>query len=155
MFEEGDTVRNVSADIVGTVIEVDGDTVYLEQANGVEVDFPAASLVLEEAFQAKHDTSVREDASSHANDQVYDGVIDHMYPALLEIGQSAHQSIEPVPGVKPKTWNNLSALQKLNAVSGATDVPVADWIAANRTGAKPSLAQLQLSVLADLKTRGD
>ncbi|MGB0630631.1 MAG: hypothetical protein ACPGRZ_08045 [Alphaproteobacteria bacterium] len=153
-FKEGDIVRNASADIVGVVVEVDGDTVYLEQENGVEVDFPASALVLEEAFQAKHDNSVREDAGSHVNDPLYDSVIANMYPAILEIGQVAHQAIAPVPGVVPKTWDSLSALQKLNAISGATDVPVADWIEANRTGAKPTLAQLQLSVLAERKAAG-
>ena len=40
MFNEGDIVRNVSADIVGVVVEVDGKTVYLEQENGVESIFP-------------------------------------------------------------------------------------------------------------------
>ena len=59
-----------------------------------------------------------------------------------------------MPGVAPKNWDSLSALQKLNAVSEATDVPVADWIEANRTGAKPTLAQLQLSVLANRKAAG-
>ena len=53
MFSEGDIVRNVAAGIVGTVVEVDGKTVYLEQENGVEVDFPAAALVLEQTFQSK------------------------------------------------------------------------------------------------------
>ena len=86
------------------------------------------------------------------NDPIYNAVIANMYPAVLEIGQAAHQAIPPVPGVEPKPWEGLSALQKLNAVSGATDVPVADWIEANRTGAKPTLAQLQLSVLAYRKS---
>ena len=153
MFNEGDTVRNVAAGIVGVVVEVDGDTIYLEQENGVEVDFPARALVLENEFQARHDTSVRADAGSHANDPVYDAVIAGLYPAILEIGQQAHQAAESVPGVAPRTWESLSALQKLNAISGVTDVPVADWIAANRTGAKPTLAQLQLAVLADRKAK--
>lgn len=154
MFSEGDIVRNVAADIVGTVVEIDGDTVYLEQENGVEVDFPASSLVLEQAYQAKHDTSVRDDAGSHLNDPIYDDVIENLYPALLEIGQAAHQAVPPVPGVEQKSWNGLSALQKLNAVSEATDVPVADWIAANRPGANPTLSQLQLSVLGNRNASG-
>lgn len=149
MFNVGDTVRNVSADIVGVVVEVDGDTVYLEQENGVEVDFPASALVLEDAFQAQHDTSVRADAGSHANDPVYEAVVGNLYPAILEIGQAAHAAVKPVPGVTPKTWDSLSPLQKLNVISGATEVPVKDWIDANRVGAKPTLAQLQLSVLGN------
>ena len=149
MFSEGDIVRNVAAGIVGPVVEVDGETVYLEQENGVEVDFPAAALVLEQTFQSKHDTSVRDDPGSHLNDPVYDAVIANLYPAVLEIGQTRHQSAETVPGVEQKSWESLSALQKLNAVSEATEVPVADWIAANRPGASPTLSQLQLSVLGN------
>ena len=154
MFKEGDLVRNVAAGIVGEVVEVDGDTVYLEQENGVEVDFPASTLVLEKSFQARYDTSVRNDAGSRAHDPVYDSVVENLYAAILEIGQAAHRSVEQVPGVEPRSWESLSALQKLNAVSGATDIPVADWIAANRSGAKPSLARLQLAILADRKAKG-
>ena len=151
MFSEGDIVRNVAAGIVGTVVEIDGETVYLEQENGVEVDFPASALVLEQSYQAKHNISVRDDAGSHLNDPVYDAVIDNLYPAILEIGQEAHRSAPPVPGVEQRPWDNLSALQKLNTVSAATDVAVADWIAANRPGANPTLSQLQLSVLGNRK----
>lgn len=149
MFKVGDTVRNVAANAVGVVVEIDGDTVYLEQDNGAEVDFSASSLVLETAFQAKHDTSVRDDSGSHVNDPIYDSVMNNLYPAILEMGQRAHAQVKPVPGITPKGWGALSALQKLNAVSDATDVPVKDWIDANRVGAKPSLATLQLSILAD------
>ncbi|MBT5050238.1 MAG: hypothetical protein HOM58_17190 [Rhodospirillaceae bacterium] len=149
MFKVGDTVRNVAANAVGVVVEIDGDTIYLEQDNGCEVDFQVSALVLESAFQAKHDTSVRDDAGSHVNDPVYDSVISNLYPAIMEMGQRTHGQVKPVPGVTAKSWDGLSALQKLNAISEATDVPVKNWIDANRTGAKPSLATLQLSVLAD------
>jgi hypothetical protein len=64
MFKVGDTVRNVARNVVGVVIEIDGDTVYLEQANGCEVDFVASALVYEKGFQARHDTSVRDCTSS-------------------------------------------------------------------------------------------
>lgn len=150
MFKVGDTVRNVAANVVGEVVEIDGDTVYLEQANGCEMDFVASALVLEEAFQAKHDTSVRDDAGSHVNDPVYDAVMNNLYPAVTELGQLAHSRIAAVPGVARKDWTDLSALQKLNAISGTTDTPVKDWIEANRVGAKPSLATLQLSILERL-----
>ncbi len=46
MFKVGDTVRNVAANVVGVVIEIDGDTVYLEQDNGCEVDFVASADAL-------------------------------------------------------------------------------------------------------------
>ena len=94
--------------------------------------------MLEKAFQAG-DHSVREDLESYVNDPIYNAIIANMYPAVLEIKQAAHQAIPPVPGVEPKPWEDLSAL-KLNAVSDATDVPVADWIEANRAGAKPTSA---------------
>lgn len=152
MFKVGDKVRNVAANVVGTVVETDGDTVYLEQSNGAEVDFDASNLVLESDYQAKHDTSVRGDASSRANDAVYDAVVDNLYPAIIEMGQVVHGKVKPAPGVAAKSWEALSALQKLNAISEATGVPVKAWIDANRPGAKPAIGPLQLSVLSD---RGD
>lgn len=147
MFNVGDKVRHVASNTVGTIVEIDEDTIYLEQANGVEVDFEASALVLEDAFQAKHDRSVSDDAGAHQNDPVYDAVIDNLYPALLELGQTAHAKVPPVPGVQAKTWNELSSLQKLNTISDVSGVAVKAWLDANNTGAKPSLAELQLSVL--------
>ncbi|NKB19286.1 MAG: hypothetical protein GKS01_01965 [Alphaproteobacteria bacterium] len=103
--------------------------------------------MLESAFQAKHSGAVQDDAGSHAYDATYQTVIDNLYPAMLEVGQTAHAKIAPVPGVTPKRWDELSALQKLNVLSEATDTPVKSWIDASKNGAKPSLATLQLSLL--------
>ena len=147
MFKIGDTVRNVATNVVGVVIDTDGDTIYLEQSNGCEVDFVASALVLETEFQAKHDTTVRGDASSHENDVIYDAVMRNLYPATIEMGQASHARVRPIPGVTPKSWDALSSLQKLNAISEATEIPVKRWIESNRPGAKPSMAALQLSVL--------
>jgi hypothetical protein len=150
MFKVGDTVRNASRNVVGVVVEIDGDTVYIEQANGAEVDFEASNLVLENEFQAKHDTSVRTDAGSQQFDPIYDAVVSNLYPAVVEIGLRALADAEQVPGVAPKRWDGLSALQKLNVISDATNVPVKAWIDANQAGANPSLGKLQLSILGNL-----
>ena len=147
MFKVGDTVRHVSRNIVGVVVETDGDTIYLEQSNGAEVDFAASALVLESAFQAQHSTAVRDDAGSREYDAIYDAVLNNLYPAIVTLGQQAHAQRERVPGVAAKSWDALSSLQKLNAISAATDIPVKFWIDANQPGAKPSIAALQLSVL--------
>ena len=148
MFKVGDTVRNVAANVVGVVIETDGDTVYLEQSNGCEVDFTASALVLEAEFQGKHDTSVRDDAGSHANDEAYNAVMSNLYPVILEMGQRYHAQAKPIPGVAPKSWDGLSSLQKLNAIADATNVPVKTWMDANEPGAKTAIGALQLSILA-------
>ncbi len=148
MFKIGDMVRNVAGNIVGVVVDCDGDTVYFEQSNGVEVDFPESSLVLESAFQAQHDTSVRGDADSHENDAVYESVMSNLYPAIIEKGRVCLANARRVPGVAEKSWEGLSSLQKLNLISQATEVPVKDWIESNRPGARTSLSKLQLSVLA-------
>ena len=150
MFKVGDTVRNVAANVVGVVIETDGDTVYLEQANGCEVDFVASTLVLENEFQARHDNSVRDDSGSQANDEVYAAVYGNLYPAIVQIGQVSHGKIKRIPGVAAKSWDALSFLQKLNAISAATEVPIKTWIDSNRPGAKISMGTLQLSILAAL-----
>ena len=148
MFKVGDTVRNVARNVVGVVIETDGDTVYLEQPNGCEVDFVASALVFESAFQAQHDTSVHDDAGSHENDEVYNVVLGNLYPAVVQLGQLGHAQIKRIPGVADKSWDALSSLQKLNAISAATEVPVKTWIDSNQPGAKTSLGALQISVLA-------
>jgi hypothetical protein len=148
MFKVGDTVRNVARNVVGVVTEIDGDTVYLEQANGCEVDFVTSALVLEQNFQAKHDTMVRDDAGSHANDSIYDSVLENLYPAIVEIGQLGHAQVKPVPGVAVKTWEELSSLQKLNVISAATEISVKTWIDANQPGARTSLGALQISILS-------
>jgi hypothetical protein len=154
MFKEGDRVRNVAANVVGTVVEVDGGTVYLEQYNGVEVEFPAAVLVLEAAFQAKHDRSTATSSAAAAADPAYDRVVAQLYPAMLELGQQYYAAIKRTPGVVPTPWDKLTALQKLNAVSEATDVPVKSWIEATRSGATPQIGPLQLSILAARGRKG-
>ena len=150
MFKAGDTVRNVAANIVGVVVETDGDTVYLEQSNGCEVDFVGSALVLESEFQARHDTSVRADSGSHAHDAVYEAVLTNLYPAIVQVGQAFHGQIKRIPGVDAKSWDALSSLQKLNAISAATEVPVKTWIESCRPGAKTPIRTLQLSDLASL-----
>ncbi len=150
MFKVGETVRNLAANVVGVVTEIDGDTVYLEQSNGCEVDFVASALVLENEFQAKHDTSVRDDDASHENDEVYNAVMSNLFTAIVEMGQLCHAQVRPIPGVATKSWDALSSLQKLNAISEVTEVPVKTWVDSNRPGAKTSLGALQLSVLAAL-----
>jgi hypothetical protein len=148
MFNVGDTVRNVTANVVGVVVELDGDTVYLEQSNGCEVDFDASSLVLENDFQTKHGTDVRKDAGSRENDAVYSAVIDNLYPATVQLGQTAHANEPRVLGIVPKGWHALSSLQKLNAISKAANIPVKTWLDSNQSGADTNIGTLQLSVLA-------
>lgn len=148
MFKIGDRVRHAARDVVGTVIEIDGATVYIEQDNGAEVDFPAAQLVLESAYQKSHDRGTRRDAGSPATDAAYASVIAGLFPAVIELGKRHHAALPRVPGVAPKAWEELSALQKLNAVSAATEVPVKAWIDAAAPGAKTPIGKLQIAVLA-------
>jgi hypothetical protein len=148
LFKVGETVRNVTRNVVGVVIDIDGDTVYIEQDNGCEVDFVASTLVSEDAFQAQHDTSVRDDVGSHENDAAYSAVLSNVYPAVVQMGQLFHGNVKPIPGVTKKSWDDLSSLQKLNAISAATEIPVKTWIDANDVGAKTPIGKLQLSILA-------
>lgn len=150
MFKVGDTVRHVARNVVGVVVDIDGDTVYLEQSNDCEVAFVASDLVLENEFQAQHDSAVRDDAESHEYDAVYEAVLRNLYPAIVKLGRQSHAQVKRIPGVAEKSWESLSSLQKLNAVSAATEVPVKTWIDANQPGATTSLGVLQLSVLAAL-----
>ena len=148
MFKVGDTVRNVAAKVVGVVVETDGETVYLEQSNGCEVDFAASALVLENAYQARHDTSVRDAAGSHENDAVFDAVMSNLYPAVVKLGQDSYARVKPVPGVALEPWDALSSLRKLNAISEATQVSVKTWVDSIQPGVERPIGALQLLVLA-------
>ena len=154
MFKPGDIVRNEARNVVGEVIEVDGDTVYIEQANGAEVDFPAAQLVLESDFQKRHNRTAEATAGAKANDPVYEAVVANLFPAVVQLGQRHHAAQPRVAGVAPKGWDELSALQKLTAVSAATNVPVKAWLDANQPGARIAIGKLQISVLSKATTRG-
>jgi len=44
MFPKGTVVYHLGTRRSGRVVETDGDTVYIEQDNGAELDFPAADL---------------------------------------------------------------------------------------------------------------
>ena len=44
MFKVGQTVYHRDGKRSGTVLECDGDTVFIEQANGAELDFPVGQL---------------------------------------------------------------------------------------------------------------
>ena len=44
MFRPGEMVYHTGSTRSGTVVECDGDTVYIMQPNGVELDFPASEL---------------------------------------------------------------------------------------------------------------
>ena len=148
IFKVGDVVRNVAANIVGVVVETDGDTVYFEQDNGAEVDFAASALVLESDFQAKHDISVGTADESPENDLACEAVINNLYPAVIALGRQAHAQVRNVPGVTPKSWNDLTSSQQLSVISRVTEVTVETWMEANQPGAKTPLGTLQLSTLA-------
>lgn len=148
MFKIGDIVRNVAANVVGVVVETDGDRVYFEQDNGAEVDFAASDLVLESDFQAKHDISIGDVGVSPENDLACDSVMNNLYPAVIALGRQAHAQVGNVPGVTPKSWDDLSSSQQLTAISKATGVPPEKWIEANQPGSKTPLGKLQLSILA-------
>ncbi len=143
MFKIGDIVRHERQNVIGEVVEIDGDTVYFEQDNGAEVDFPASALILESEFQKRRGAPL-DDTEAQRNDPVYDAVIANLYPRIIEIAQAAWAQSGRISG---QSWDRLSSLQKLNAVSNATDIPVKDWLDANRPSAKPSLGKLQLGYL--------
>ncbi len=91
---------------------------------------------------------MRDDAGSHENDAVYDAVMSNLYSAVVKLGQASNARAKPVPGVAPKPWDALSSLQKLNAISEATQVSVKTWVDSIQPGAEKPIGPLQLSVLA-------
>ena len=71
-FKAGDMVRVLENGELGEVLEVDGNTVYVEMMNGVEHDYPADKLMSDEAFAEKL-AAERDAAAEHAQRQVPQG----------------------------------------------------------------------------------
>jgi hypothetical protein len=106
----------------GKVLECDGDTVYLVQANGVEIEFPSAELTAT-ARQEKSPAAVVADRLSRvltSND-----ITPEHQRVLAIIPQRTLHTVASLFERKPKAgrFSALDVAQKLNFIADVTEVP--------------------------------
>ncbi|HXA23959.1 MAG TPA: hypothetical protein VNW90_16865 [Acetobacteraceae bacterium] len=121
MFSVGQMVYHRSGRHSGKVLECDGDTVYLVQANGVESDFRCGELT---AIPPR-ESSPAPAAASLSRVLTLDDVTPEHRRVLAVIPQRTIQSVALLFERQPNSgrFSALDVAQKLNFIAEVTGVP--------------------------------
>jgi hypothetical protein len=122
MFSVGQTVYHKTRKLSGKVAECDGDTVYLIQDNGAEIDFPTRDLTA----SAPVDKSLGADGGPNISRllTMADITPDHQ-KVLSVIPIRTLQAVAALFERRPKAgrFSALNVAQKLNFIAEVTAVP--------------------------------
>ncbi len=122
MFSVGQVVYHKTGKHSGRVVECDGDTVYLVQANGVEMDFRSDELTTTPPPEKSRPAAVADTISRVLT--IADITPEHQR-VLAIIPQRTLQSVASLYERKPKAgrFSALDVAQKLNFIAEVTAVP--------------------------------
>ena len=122
MFAIGQKVYHRTNKHSGVVLECDGDTVYVVQANGVEIDFPAIELTTEAPRQTSPVAAV---ASNLSRTLTMRDITPEHQKVLSIIPQRTIQSVASLFERQPKAgrFSALDVAQKINYIADVTAVP--------------------------------
>jgi len=134
IFDIGQRVRHKTRGLKGSVLEIDGETVYLEASNGVEMQFDAGDL--------EDDAPVPVAATATLNAKH-----DALFARLPEsvVGMAAVRFARD-PATARSGWANLTAAEKLKWISRATGLSI-DQIAALVNAGKARQIEAHAAVL--------
>ena len=122
MFSVGQTVYHRTGKHSGTVLECDGDTVYLVQANGVEIDFRTSELT---AIPPQGKSAPATAAANLSRVLTINDITPEHRKVLAIIPQRTLQSVASLFERRPKAgrFSALDVAQKLNFIAEVTAVP--------------------------------
>jgi hypothetical protein len=122
MFSVGQTVYHRTGKHSGTVLECDGDTVYLVQANGVEIDFRTSELT---ATPPAGKSAPATAAASLSRTLTINDITPEHRKVLAVIPQRTLQSVASLFERRPKAgrFSALDVAEKLNFIAEVTAVP--------------------------------
>ena len=122
MFTVGQTVYHRTGKHSGTVLECDGDTVYLVQPNGVEIDFRTSELT---ATPPPGRTAPASVAANLSRVLTINDITPEHRKVLAIIPQRTLQSVASLFERRPKAgrFSALDVAQKLNFIAEVTAVP--------------------------------
>jgi hypothetical protein len=126
-FAIGQRVRHKTRAITGTVLEIDGGTVYLEASNGVEMQFGLGDL--------EPDTPAPAVAARAAADAARDTRHQELLDKIPEsvVGQAAVRYARD-PAARQRAWATLTAREKLDRIVKTTGLTLAQLAELVRTG---------------------
>lgn len=124
MFSVGQTVYHKTGKHSGTVLECDGDTVYLVQANGVEIDFRTSELTATPPAGKAGSAPASVSAVPSRVLTINDITPEHR-KVLAIIPPRTLQSVASLFERRPKAgrFSALDVAQKLNYIAEVTAVP--------------------------------
>ncbi len=122
MFAAGKTVYQKNGKHSGTVLECEGDTVYLVQSNGVELDFPSSELT---ATPPRDKTPEAVVADRLSRVLTMDDITADHRKVLAIIPPRTLQSVASLFERRPSAgrFSALNVAQKLNFIAEVTAVP--------------------------------
>jgi hypothetical protein len=122
MFSVGQMVYHRSGKHSGKVLECDGDTVYLVQANGVELDFRRGELTATPPQETSPATAA---AARLSRVLILDEITPEHRRVLAVIPQRTIQSVALLFERQPNSgrFSALDVAQKLNFIAEVTGVP--------------------------------
>ncbi len=126
MFSVGQKVWHRRGQPSGTVLECDGDRVYLQQDNGAEVDFPAADLRASPPEEAVPRIAHSKEGHVVPNRVITPRDITPEHQRVLDtIPARTMQAIAAVFERRPKAgkFSAQDAAAKLNVITEITEVP--------------------------------
>lgn len=119
MFSVGQTVYHKPSKRSGTVLECDGDRVFIVQANGAEVDFPVGELTAAAAADGKPSVY-----TMVARTLTMADVTDEHRKVLAIIAAPALQAVAALYERRNAgTFSALDIARKLNFIAEVTAVP--------------------------------
>jgi hypothetical protein len=122
MFSVGQTVYHRTGKHSGTVLECDGDTVYLVQANGVEIDFRTNELTATAPVGKSAPSTA---AANLSRVLTINDITPEHRKVLAVIPQRTLQSVASLFERRPKAgrFSALDVAEKLNFIAEVTAVP--------------------------------
>lgn len=122
MFPVGQMVYHRTGKHSGKVLEYDGDTVYLMQANGVEIEFPSGELT---ATPPPEKSRLAPASDNLSRVLTLDDITQEHRKVLAIIPQRTLQSVASLYERRPKSgrFSALDVAQKLNFIAEVTAVP--------------------------------
>lgn len=133
IFDIGVRVRHKTRAITGKVLEVDGDTVYLEADNGVEMQFALADLEADTPAPA----AAARAAAAAAEDTRHQALLDKI-PETVVAQAAVRYAREPA--ARQRGWASLAAREKLDRIGRATGLTLAQLAELVRAGKAHQIA---------------
>ncbi|MEJ1974936.1 MAG: hypothetical protein WDN49_24545, partial [Acetobacteraceae bacterium] len=126
MFSVGQKVWHRNGQRSGTVLECDGDRVFITQDNGAELDFPASDLTATPPSGAKASEAKRKDGKEAPSRTLTSGDITPEHARVLAVVPvRTLRAVAVLFERRPRAgkFNALGVAEKLNVIAEITAVP--------------------------------